>query len=289
MNSSIPSDQVHHRTGFTLIELLVVIAIIAILASLLLPSLATAKGRANETVCINNMHQIGLGMQMYIDDHKQTYVSAIWTGKLPDGTSKVFDIRRTLGGKTFDPASKHLSEAYASAADRPLNAYVKSPKAFRCPNDQGVTVQDCDCVDPLKSNWEDIGCSYYYNAGGLTKLTTPGTLEPEADPIYGVAGKPESWVPDPSRYIIVHEPPARPWGCPGRPVAWYQWHRNKGHSVFGDPTVAPPLFLSPILFADGHSKMINFSKSLQNDPKHPYEPTSEWIWYKPAGPNQGVR
>ncbi len=55
--------------GFTLIELLVVIAIIGMLAGLLLPVLARAKGKAKSVVSLGNLRQLGLGLQMYCDDH----------------------------------------------------------------------------------------------------------------------------------------------------------------------------------------------------------------------------
>ena len=59
--------------AFTLIELLVVIAIIAILAAMLLPALARAKQAAQMTKCRNNLHQIGIGLHLYLDENRETF------------------------------------------------------------------------------------------------------------------------------------------------------------------------------------------------------------------------
>lgn len=96
--------------SFTLIELLVVLALIAALTALLLPLLGRAKESGRATVCLSNLHQIGLALQLYVQDNGN---------RLPSMRDQSLTSPNTLPGP-----------------DLVLSNYLGNIRVLQCPSDR---------------------------------------------------------------------------------------------------------------------------------------------------------
>jgi len=139
--------------AFTLIELLVVIAVIAILAALLLPALSAAKEAGRTARCQGNLHQIDLGLQMYVQD---THAYPVFS---------------------FDQNGGIISLGFWSTHLFPYVKHDWTNALYLCPSYRGLTLAGNSIAVPLGS--------YGYNANGvqfgLSPLGLGGYLTDPAD------------------------------------------------------------------------------------------------------------
>ena len=142
----IPLPARPHRSAFTLIELMVVTAIIAILASLLLSSMAGAKERAKRTACRSNLRQVVMATLMYAEDHND------W---LPSGV--------TDDDHEYPPV-------VPTNTWKSLVYYCGSPRIVGCPDLPAPFVPG---GTPMSPHGYVIGYNYL---GGHTKLAGSGVL-----------------------------------------------------------------------------------------------------------------
>ncbi len=124
----------NHR-AFTLIELLVVIAIIAILASMLLPALATGKYKAQGLQCMSNHRQLALAWRMYSDDNRDILLYASDGGPDPVKNNYAW----VKGQMDNNPVNRSNWDIDVDIKKSPLWTYCGNNAAiWKCPADQSM-------------------------------------------------------------------------------------------------------------------------------------------------------
>jgi prepilin-type N-terminal cleavage/methylation domain-containing protein/prepilin-type processing-associated H-X9-DG protein len=185
--------------GFTLIELLVVIAIIAILAALLLPTLAKSKAQAQGVQCISNLRQLTLGWTMYNGDNRENFPTNGNNGDAPPDYTSAGPVPGSNPQWCPDDMSQGAEDPGEQISLPWLQAglvypYVGAPGPYRCPADHStyfngtVFPTGAGGVDRARSmsmnSWinPSAGAAAAYNGSGLvyriytktSNLTLPG-------------------------------------------------------------------------------------------------------------------
>ena len=156
------------RRGFTLLELLVVVGIIAVLAAMLFPAVQRLREMANQTRCINNLHQIGMAMTNHVGTHQcfPTNGSVIDNGStygfgltsFPGAPTKYLDMWG-MGNPQLGPKNQTGSWAYA------LLNYMEETNAFATP---------LDLSNPNNSGYAQVIALY--------QCPTRGRINPQVNP-----------------------------------------------------------------------------------------------------------
>lgn len=175
------------RGAFTLIELLVVIAVIALLISMLLPALGSAREAARRVKCLANLKQTGVGIATYANDFAGwtpiNYTTPgpepkpILRGQAPKNT-QANDFWHRLGGKLVDWGKdqwKGQANGWDKAEWMDSNSYLTTTQVFYCPSFISIRPSGWWSVDHNYA--QRVDASYYW------EFWNPDTITDRTDPI----------------------------------------------------------------------------------------------------------
>ncbi len=136
------------RGAFTLVELLVVIGIIALLVSILLPTLAGARQRAQTVTCLSNLRQIGIGHQGYLSDFKGQVVPMDYLDTTTPPSANGYSTVESWA--TILVAYKYLPSPF-NATGQPNS----QPSVFKCPSGNNDVLGSSNVTNGLPASRTD--------------------------------------------------------------------------------------------------------------------------------------
>ena len=255
-----PLISINMRKAFSLVELLVVIAIIAILAALLIPVLVRAKASARSATCKNRLHQIGLALQMFVDDHGNAYPLYI--------DHDTISFKPSEQGR---PVQVDPGDAYWWAKLAQYYPVKWTNAAYHCPAYKGAIASGFEPEPPPTRGRKAFG-SYAYNAYGVFR---PGMGRGPQNPNLGLgsplrlavqggiqtnSSAPEVRVKVPSDMLAVADSRFLSLKVNGEPGGYDElscgltWLGGKNWDAF-DPSRHGRTY--NVLFCDGHISGIN--------------------------------